>query len=138
MSSIERDREHGGEIVVITKGAPDVLLEHCTRARIGMDVVDLNDELRSRALAAVARLTDDALRTHAVAYRPLPPGDRAEASPDLERDLIFVGTVGIIDPPRPEAAVAIREANRAGIRVMMITGDHRDLHSFPTRRSSDL
>ena len=124
MSSIERDREHGGEIVVITKGAPDVLLEHCTRARIGMDVVDLNDELRSRALAAVARLTDDALRTLAVAYRPLPPGERAEASPDLERDLIFVGTVGIIDPPRPEAAVAIREANRAGIRVMMITGDH--------------
>ena len=124
MSTIERDREHGGEIVVITKGAPDVLLEHCTRARIGMDVVDLNDELRSRAFAAVARLTDDALRTLAVAYRPLAPGERAEASPDLERDLIFVGTVGIIDPPRPEAAVAIREANRAGIRVMMITGDH--------------
>jgi magnesium-transporting ATPase (P-type) len=124
MSTIERDREHGGEIVVITKGAPDVLLEHCTRARIGMDVVDLNDELRSRALAAVARLTDDALRTLAVAYRPLAPGERAEASPDLERDLIFVGTAGIIDPPRHEAAVAIREANRAGIRVMMITGDH--------------
>lgn len=124
MSTIERDREHGGEIVVITKGAPDVLLEHCTRARIGKDVVNLNDELRSRALAAVARLTDDALRTLAVAYRPLAPGERAEALPDLERDLIFVGTVGIIDPPRPEAAVAIREAKRAGIRVMMITGDH--------------
>lgn len=124
MSTIERDREHGGAIMVITKGAPDVLLEHCTRTRIGKDVVDLTDELRSRALAAVARLTDDALRTLAVAYRQLAPGERAEASPDLERDLIFVGTVGIIDPPRPEAAVAIREANRAGIRVMMITGDH--------------
>ncbi|CAG9933348.1 cation-translocating P-type ATPase [Candidatus Nitrotoga arctica] len=124
MSTIERDHEHAGEIVVITKGAPDVLLEHCTRARVGMDVVDLDDELRSRALADVARLTDEALRTLAVAYRPLAPGERAEASPDLERDLIFVGTVGIIDPPRPEAAVAIREAHRAGIRVMMITGDH--------------
>ena len=51
-------------------------------------------------------------------------GETAEPSEDLERDLIFVGTVGIIDPPRPEAAVAIAEAHRAGIRVMMITGDH--------------
>ncbi|WP_439590301.1 cation-translocating P-type ATPase [Hydrogenophaga sp.] len=124
MSSIERDLEHGGEIVVITKGAPDVLLEHCTRVRVGMDIVTLDDALRSRALADVARLTDEALRTLAVAYRPLAPGEPAEASPDLERELIFVGTVGIIDPPRPEAAVAIREARRAGIRVIMITGDH--------------
>ncbi|MCC7326282.1 MAG: cation-translocating P-type ATPase [Burkholderiales bacterium] len=124
MSTIERDREHGGEIVVITKGAPDVLLEHCTRARVGMDIVTLDDALRARALAGVARLTDEALRTLAVAYRPLAPGEPAEASPDLERELIFVGTVGIIDPPRPEAAAAIREAHRAGIRVIMITGDH--------------
>ena len=70
------------------------------------------------------RLRDEALRTLAVAYRPLAAGEPAEASPDLERDLIFVGTVGIIDPPREEAAVAISEARRAGIRVMMITGDH--------------
>lgn len=124
MSTIERDHEHAGEIVVITKGAPDVLLERCTRARVGMDIVTLDDALRLRALADVARLTDEALRTLAVAYRPLAPDEPAEASPDLERELIFVGTVGIIDPPRPEAAVAIREARRAGIRVIMITGDH--------------
>jgi Ca2+-transporting ATPase len=124
MSTIERDREHNGELVVITKGAPDVLLEHCTRARIGMEVVDLDHEVRSRALSAVARLTDEALRTLAVAYRPLAPGECAGGLHDLERDLIFVGTVGIIDPPRPEAAVAIHEAKRAGIRVIMITGDH--------------
>ncbi len=124
MSTLERDLEHAGEIVVITKGAPDVLLQHCTRIRVGMDIVELDDPLRSSALADVARLTDEALRTLAVAYRPLAPGEPAEASPELERDLIFVGTVGIIDPPRPEAAVAIREAQRAGIRVLMITGDH--------------
>ena len=124
MSTIERDLEHGGEMVVISKGAPDILLEHCTRARVGVDIVDLDDTLRARALADVARLTDEALRTLAVAYRPLAVGEAAEASADLERDLIFVGTVGIIDPPRPEAAVAIREAHRAGIRVIMITGDH--------------
>ncbi len=124
MSTIERDHERDDELVVITKGAPDVLLERCTRARVGMDVVALDDALRSRALADVARLSDEALRTLAVAYRPLAPGEGPEASPDLERDLIFVGTVGIIDPPRAEAGVAIREAHRAGIRVMMITGDH--------------
>ena len=124
MSTLERDHEHGGEIVVIAKGAPDVLLQHCTRARVGMDTVPLDDAMRARAVADVERLTDEALRTLAVAYRPLARGEPAEASGDLERELIFVGSVGIIDPPRPEAAVAIREAHRAGIRVIMITGDH--------------
>jgi P-type Ca2+ transporter type 2C len=124
MSTIERDHEHGDEIVVITKGAPDVLIERCTRARVGTEVVAFDDALRSRALADVAQLTNEALRTIAVAYRPLAAGEHGEATPELERDLIFVGTVGIIDPPRPEAGVAIREAHRAGIRVMMITGDH--------------
>ncbi len=60
----------------------------------------------------------------AVAYRPLDPGEETAADESLERDLIFVGTVGIIDPPREEAAVAILGARRAGIRVVMITGDH--------------
>ena len=124
MSTIERDHEHGDEVIVVTKGAPDVLLEHCTRARVGVDVVAFDDALRARAVADVDTLTDEALRTLAVAYRPLEPGEDPRASPALERDLIFVGTVGIIDPPRAEAGVAIREAHRAGIRVMMITGDH--------------
>jgi P-type Ca2+ transporter type 2C len=124
MSTIERDHERDDEVVVVTKGAPDVLLEHCTRARVGLDVVALDDEMRSRALADVARLSDEAMRTLAVAYRPLAPGEGLEPSPNLERELIFVGTVGIIDPPRAEAGVAIAEAHRAGVRVMMITGDH--------------
>ena len=124
MSTIELDHEHDDAVLVITKGAPDVLLERCTRARIGMNVVAFDDALRARAAADVAKLTDEALRTLAVAYRPLAPGETPEASPALERDLIFVGTVGIIDPPREEAGVAIREARRAGIRVIMITGDH--------------
>ena len=124
MSTIERDHEHGDELIVVTKGAPDVLLERCTRARVGTDVVAFDDALRARAVADVDTLTDEALRTLAVAYRPLEPSEDPQASPALERDLIFVGTVGIIDPPRAEAGAAIREAHRAGIRVMMITGDH--------------
>ncbi len=124
MSTIELDHEHNDQVVVITKGAPDVLLERCTRARVGMDLVDLDDALRSRLLADVDTLSDAALRTLAVAYRPLSPGEDPQVTESLERDLVFVGTVGIIDPPREEAAVAIREARRAGIRVIMITGDH--------------
>jgi Ca2+-transporting ATPase len=124
MTTIERDHEHGDEIVVITKGAPDVLLGRCTRARVGMEIVALDEALRARLLADVDTLTDAALRTIAVAYRPLAPGEDHAAGEALEHDLVFVGTVGMIDPPREEAAVAIREARRAGIRVVMITGDH--------------
>jgi len=124
MSTINIDHEHGDEVVVITKGAPDVLLERCTRVRVGMDLVDLNDTWRARVLADVDTLSDAALRTLAVAYRPLAPGEDTQVTESLERELVFVGTVGIIDPPREEAALAIREATRAGIRVIMITGDH--------------
>lgn len=124
MSSIERDHEQGDALVVITKGAPDVLMKRCTRIRVGMDVVPFDDALRARAVADVHTLSDAALRTLAVAYRPLGADEDPQALETLERELIFVGTVGIIDPPREEAGVAIREAHRAGIRVMMITGDH--------------
>ena len=124
MSTIEKDHEQGDSLVLITKGAPDVLLERCTRVRMGTDVVELTDEIHQQILADVAELSADALRTLAVAYRPLVEGETADPSDGLEQDLIFVGTVGIIDPPRPEAAVAIGDAHRAGIRVMMITGDH--------------
>ena len=124
MSSIERDHDQGDALVIVTKGAPDVLLQRCTRARVGMDVVALDDALRARIVADVDALTDAALRTLAVAYRPLDAGEDAQGNDAMERELIFVGTVGIIDPPRPEAAQAIEQAHGAGIRVIMITGDH--------------
>ena len=135
MSTIEVDHEHDDDVVMISKGAPDVLLERCTRVRQGMEVVALDEAWRQRILADVEALSGAALRTLAVAYRPLGPGEEAAADESLERDLIFVGTVGIIDPPREEAAVAIREAHRAGIRVIMITGDHP---RTATRIASDL
>ena len=124
MSSIEIDREHGDERVIVTKGAPDVLLKHCTRLRNGMEVMSLDSASRQRILSDVDTLSDAALRTISVAYRPLDAHESVDAGEALERDLIFVGTVGIIDPPREEAVVAIAEAKRAGIRVVMITGDH--------------
>ncbi|MGZ8212132.1 MAG: cation-translocating P-type ATPase [Burkholderiales bacterium] len=124
MSSIVVDHERNDELILMAKGAPDVLLARCTHVREGMDVVELNEARQRRILADVDALSDEALRTLAVAYRPLRPGEENSADESLEHNLIFVGVVGIIDPPREEAAVAIREAHRAGIRVIMITGDH--------------
>ncbi len=124
MSAIELDHEHGDAVVLITKGAPDILLGRCTHARVGREIVTLDDARRAQILADVDTLSDAALRTLAVVYRTLDSNEDREAGEALEHDLIFVGTVGIIDPPREEVAVAIREAHRAGIRVIMITGDH--------------
>ena len=124
MSTIERDRANGGRLVLIAKGAPDVLLGHCDRVRVGKEAIALDAPMRKRILSDVDALSDAALRTLAVAYRPLEAHEDASAADTLEREMVFVGTVGIIDPPREEAAVAIREARRAGIRVIMITGDH--------------
>lgn len=124
MSTIARDLERGGLPLVVTKGAPDVLMARCSHVRVGMDVLPFDSDRRSKAMANVESLSGEALRTLAVAYRPLKAGEQHGAGAELERNLIFVGTVGIIDPPREEAGVAIAEAHRAGIRVVMITGDH--------------
>jgi potassium/sodium efflux P-type ATPase len=124
MSSVAIDHEHADARVLITKGAPDVLLGRCSHARVGMASVPLTDQLRRQVLADVDAMSDAALRTLAVAYRPLAPGEDWQAGDTLENNLIFVGSVGMIDPPRPEARAAIAEARRAGIRVIMITGDH--------------
>ena len=91
---------------------------------MGTQTVALDAATRQRILADVGRLADAALRTLAVAYRPLDPGESPAGHATLEQRLIYVGTVGIIDPPRAEVAVAIGEAHGAGIRVIMITGDH--------------
>jgi magnesium-transporting ATPase (P-type) len=124
MSSVEIDRERGGERVLVAKGAPDVLVRLCDRVRVGAQVVALDDAMRARILGDVEAMSDAALRTLSVAYRPLAPHEDAGDGEALEHDLIFAGTVGIIDPPRAEVGPAIADARRAGIRVMMITGDH--------------
>jgi potassium/sodium efflux P-type ATPase len=133
MSTFETDVEREGRIDVVTKGAPDALLARCTHERVAGEVVPLTDARRAEIGAGVDRLADRALRTLAVAYRPLaavdppPPtgaGDPGASLEALEHELVYLGLVGIIDPPRPEARVAIAEARRAGIRTVMITGDH--------------
>ncbi len=124
MSTLEIDHHHADQVILIAKGAPDVLLQHCTRLQVGPDIVPLDDTQRARILSEVDALSDDALRTLAVAYRPLLASEDTQGAEALEHDLVFVGTVGMMDPPREEAAIAIRQAQQAGIRVIMITGDH--------------
>ncbi len=131
MTTVDLDSEAGTqpnhhdrrEFVLVTKGAPDVLLGRCTHERVGGDVVELTELRRLEILADVERLADDALRTLAVAYRRLDTvADEIDES--LERGLVHLGVVGIVDPPRPEVIDAVADAQRAGVRVIMITGDH--------------
>jgi magnesium-transporting ATPase (P-type) len=124
MSTVESDLEGELGVAVVTKGAPDILLARCTSERVAGEVRPLGDERRRDVAATVDRLAELALRTLAVAYRPLPDGGETQADESLERELVYLGLVGILDPPRPEARQAIAEASAAGIRVLMITGDH--------------
>jgi magnesium-transporting ATPase (P-type) len=128
MSTIEEDAEGRG-LVIMTKGAPDVLLARCTHERDGTAHVALTDARRAEILAEVDAMADQALRTLGVAYRPLaaaesPVAETPVADEDLEHELVFAGVVGMIDPPRTEVAGSVKEAQGAGIRVVMITGDH--------------
>ncbi|MGZ4422788.1 MAG: cation-translocating P-type ATPase, partial [Gaiellaceae bacterium] len=124
MSTFQSDAAGEFGLAVVTKGAPDVLLARCTQERLQGRARTLTGTRRSEILAIVERLADLALRTLAVAYRPLPPDERPPEDESVERELVYLGLVGIIDPPRPEARTAIAEAHAAGVRVLMITGDH--------------
>ncbi len=109
-----------------TKGAPDVVLGLCTHIYEGDAIVALTDERRAQIAAANKSMADEALRVLALAsrsYDEIPADCSASA---LEHDMVFCGLSGMIDPVRPEAAAAIKEAHAAGIRTVMITGDHID------------
>lgn len=130
MSSIEADADDRDHPLVVTKGAPDVLLGRCTHERAAGEVLELTGERRDEILAGIDAMADQALRTLGVAARRV-DGASAEighASADdverMESELVYLGAVGIIDPSRPEVRAAIAEAHAAGIRIIMITGDH--------------
>src|SRR5690606_16785520 len=102
-------RHESGDLVVLSKGAPDVLLRHCTRLQVGGEIVPLDPVRRRKALADMEALSEEAFRTLGVAYRPAPElaatseaADAASFDESSEEDLVYAGVVGIIDPPRPE------------------------------------
>ncbi|MDO4260030.1 MAG: cation-translocating P-type ATPase [Actinomycetaceae bacterium] len=108
---------------LITKGAPDVLLTRCAAEQVGDEVQLLTDTRREEIARDVDRLSARGYRTLGVAYRETDEAPEA-ITEESEKDLVFVGVAGIIDPPRDEARDAVAQAHRAGIRVVMITGDH--------------
>jgi P-type Ca2+ transporter type 2C len=128
MSTLHRDAVQQDRGIVFTKGAPDVLLARCTRELVGEERRPLTEERRRRILATNESLAGEALRTLGVAGRWLSGETLAKHVTRLdervEQDLVFAGLIGIIDPPRPEARDAVTRAKRAGVRPLMITGDH--------------
>ncbi len=126
MSTLHTDSQKQKSIQVFTKGAPDVLLGRCDRERVGDSTRPLTPERRSEILQANEQLAGEALRTLGVAARFVPASDfdAQQVDEDLEQDLVFVGLIGMLDPPREEARQAVAQARSAGIRPVMITGDH--------------
>ncbi|MBE5816970.1 MAG: cation-translocating P-type ATPase [Clostridiales bacterium] len=117
---------YGGELVQFTKGAPDEILKRCSRIIINGEEVDLTEELRAEVLSANKEMADSALRVLAASMKRLSAEPGEYSSEALENELCFVGLTGMIDPVRPEVKPAIDECRSAGIRPIMITGDHKD------------
>ena len=126
MSTVHTDAEREEHILAFTKGAPDVLLARCRHELVGEQTRPLTNERRSQILKTNDELASEALRTLGLAFRKLPKDalNRQKIDENIEQELVFLGLIGMIDPPREEAKEAVARAKRAGIRPMMITGDH--------------
>ncbi len=124
MSVVVRSRS--GKITQHTKGAPDVVLSRCKYVKRDHEIVPMTAAIRAEIEAANKDMADQALRVLAAARREWDAEPESYDADYLEKDLIYVGLSGMIDPVRPEVKDAIAEAHSAGIRVVMITGDHID------------
>ena len=110
---------------VCTKGAPDLLMEQCAYVLWDGKVVPFTASLRQKAPEAAKKMAESALRVLGFAYRDLRPQDPTDSEADVEKQLVFVGLAGMIDPPRREVRDAIATCRQAGIKTVMITGDHQ-------------
>lgn len=113
-------------ILQFTKGAPDEILKHCTRIFKNGEVSPLTDADRDAVLKKNKEFADRALRVLACGYKQLSCVPEDQSPDKIENELVFCGLVGMIDPVRPEVKAAIEECRGAGIRPIMITGDHKD------------
>jgi Ca2+-transporting ATPase len=111
--------------VITVKGAPDLVLDLCSSIqRMDDHIHPLDENQRMQVLAANDRMTQDALRVLGMAYRVTPEMPDISEPDNLEKDLVFTGLIGMIDPPRPEVPPALQMGSKAGIRTVMITGDY--------------
>jgi P-type Ca2+ transporter type 2C len=118
-------KESQSEIFAFAKGAPETILERCTYILENGKQVKLTDESTARVLQANEKMASNALRVLAMAYKRLPPSGEQSEDEELETGLVFVGLEGMIDPPREEAIRANKICMKAGIKTVMITGDHK-------------
>jgi Ca2+-transporting ATPase len=112
-----------GKLNVFVKGAIDNLIPRCTRVRMGGEIVALGEEQVRAYKQATEKMSTGALRTLAAAYKP---ADEVIDPAEMEKDLVLIGMVGMIDPPRIEVKDSIQKAKQAGITTVMITGDHKN------------
>jgi len=126
MTTIHTDAQRRERLLVFTKGAPDILLARCSSELVGEETRPLRDARRAEILKINEELAREALRTLGVAFRSLPADafEADEVDERVEQELVFAGLIGMIDPPRAEAKDAVARAKAAGIRPIMITGDH--------------
>ena len=122
MTTIHKNSTSG--YIAITKGAPDFLLEKCTHFYDGEKKFPLNDVKRREILDSNAKMADKALRVLAVGFKEISAVPSKATPENMERDVIFVGLVGMIDPPREEVRGAVEICIQAGIKPVMVTGDH--------------
>ena len=115
-----------GKYLVATKGAPDMLLDRVTKIEKHGEISAFTEDDRTTLMKLNKEMATQALRVLAMAYKVIDTLPETVDSDSIEHDLIFAGLVGMIDPERKEAAAAIKVAQSAGIRTIMITGDHRD------------
>lgn len=116
----------GKDRYILVKGAPEVLLQKCSQIEGESGICSITPVDNTKVMDDLKHMTGNALRVLGFAYRKLDPSENLSLKETLERDLIFAGLVGMMDPPRQEAKDAIAVANKAGIKVVMITGDHKD------------
>ena len=114
------------EIIQYTKGACEILLEKCTGYLENGNVIPITDEIKNKIISKNKEFADRALRVLGVAYKKYNKKPENCEPENIENNLIFIGFVGMIDPCRPEVYEAIKECKNAGIRTIMITGDHKD------------
>lgn len=125
MSTVHTDAEREDRLLVFTKGAPDILLAKCSQELVGETFRSLIELRRAEILRANEELASAALRTIGVALRVLPKDAlRNDVDENVEQELVFLGLIGMIDPPREEAKASVARAKSAGIRPLLITGDH--------------
>ena len=124
MSTVQTHPERSEVLAIAAKGAPDVLLGRSHFEFVNGERQPLTENRRREILASVDQMAQDALRTLGLAGRYIEYEEYQTADEELEKALVWLGMVGIIDPPRQEARAAVDEAYGAGIRVLMITGDH--------------